>query len=259
MIILFTKPKKLPSREFTMPKKMRVGHATAMLIVFALILICSLILTLIFGALTEKKDTGLPSSIQIKTPTVVIDAGHGGEDGGASAASGILEKDLNLSVAKKLSDLFRAAGYETVMTRNEDKLLYDPSSDYEGRKKILDMRERVRIVSSCSDPIFVSIHMNAFPEERYSGFQVYYSSNCDLSLSLAQKIQETVISFVQPENNRRAKCGRDIFLLDRIKAPAVLLECGFLSNKEEAALLSDEKYQNELVFFIFHAIVSEIQ
>lgn len=191
--------------------------------------------------------------------TVVIDAGHGGEDGGTSDKNGNLEKDINLSLAKKLSAAFASAGIKTVMTRTEDKLLYDPSSDYEGRKKILDMRERVKIVSECENPVFISIHMNAFPEEKYSGLQVYYSVNDAFSEKLAQSIQGTVCSLIQNGNHRKIKRGKDIFLLDRITSPAVLVECGFLSNPHEAALLSDEKYLDSLAFAIFYAVLSEIQ
>lgn len=191
--------------------------------------------------------------------TIVIDAGHGGEDGGTSSKEGILEKDLNLKVAKKLEEILTSSGFNVVMTRIEDKMLYDPNEDYIGRKKILDMKERVRIASQYENAIFVSIHMNAFPEEKYSGLQVYYSSNDDRSSDLAQKIQSTVHSILQPDNNRKIKCGKDIFLLDRIKIPSVLVECGFLSNTKEAIMLQNDEYQSRLAFCIFLAICDEIK
>jgi len=207
---------------------------------------------------SHKQKINMHTSYKSKI-TVVIDAGHGGEDGGASDKSGILEKDLNLSVAKKLEELFSSAGIPTIMTRTEDKLLYDPNDDYKGRKKILDMHERVRIVSECENPVFISIHMNSFPEEQYSGLQVYYSSNDPISKELAEKVQSNVRSLLQKENERKIKCGKDIFLLDRISAPAILIECGFLSNAKEAAMLSDKSYQSHLAFCIFYAVVNEIQ
>ena len=191
--------------------------------------------------------------------TVIIDAGHGGEDGGASSADGILEKDLNLSLSPKLYEIFSSAGISTVMTRNEDKLLYDTSEEYQGRKKILDMRERVKIVSDCENPVFISIHMNSFPEEKYSGLQVYFSSNDPRSETLARGVQNTVHNILQKENKRKIKCGKDIFLLDRISDPAILIECGFLSNPTDAALLSDTEYQNELAVCIFLSVMREIQ
>lgn len=191
--------------------------------------------------------------------TVVIDAGHGGEDGGTSSASGVLEKELNLIFSKKLETLFKAAGVNTVMTRSEDKLLYDPLSDYKGRKKILDAKERIRIVNECENPIFVSIHMNAFPESRYKGLQVYYSKNDPFSEELAKSVQRDVCYLMQNDNDRKIKAARDIFLLDRLSVPAILIECGFLSNPDEAALLANEEYQNILSFIIFYSILSKIQ
>ncbi len=145
------------------------------------------------------------------------------------------------------------------MTRSEDKLLYDPLSDYKGRKKILDAKERIRIVNECENPVFVSIHMNAFPESKYRGLQVYYSKNDPFSADLAEAVQSSVHELIQKDNGRKTKAARDIFLLDRISSPAILIECGFLSNPEEATLLSEEEYQNLLSFVIFYSILSEIQ
>ena len=189
-----------------------------------------------------------------KSPTIVIDAGHGGEDGGTSGG-GVVEKDLNLSIAKDLADMLRAAGFEVVLTREDDRLLYDPLSDYKGRKKQLDLAERLRIGESIEDAVFVSIHMNAFPIEKYSGLQVYYSSKNDSSLTLANEIQTTVKEYLQIDNTRQEKsAGAEIFVLDRTQIPAILIECGFLSNNEECVKLSDTEYQKKLALTIFLAI-----
>ena len=191
--------------------------------------------------------------------TVIIDAGHGGEDGGTSGKNGILEKELNLDIAKKLNALFGAAGVNTVMTRSDDRLLYDPLSDYKGRKKILDMQKRLKIAYEYENAIFISIHMNSFPEEKYSGLQVYFSKNNAESERLAKSVQRTTAFYLMPKNNRKIKLGKDIFLLDRISSPAILIECGFLSNTKECELLCTEEYRNELAFWIFYSIISEIQ
>ena len=192
---------------------------------------------------------------------IVIDAGHGGEDGGASSAAGLVEKDINLSVAFALRDLFEAAGISVVMTRTEDKLLYDRNVDFQGRKKVLDLAAR-RIVAEKTaakyggDSLFISIHMNAFPQTQYSGMQVWYSKGDPRSADIAKSIQ-TASTTLMPDNTRKIKAaGSNIYLLDRIETPAVLVECGFLSNPDEAERLSREDYRYALAAVIFGAVVS---
>lgn len=240
-----------------MPKTKNISSSLQILFIGISIILLMLIIFLI-SFFMQKKSPEIQTYVK-NDVTVVIDAGHGGEDGGASDKLGNLEKDLNLAMAKKLEELFASAGIKTLMTRSEDKLLYDPNTDYHGRKKILDMRERVKIVNECDNPILISIHMNAFPEDEYRGLQVYYSVNDPTSEKIAEGVQTTVHSLIQKENKRKIKQGKDIFLLDRINVPAILVECGFLSNPDEAALLNDEEYQDMLVFCIFHAVISEIQ
>ena len=186
---------------------------------------------------------------------VVIDAGHGGEDGGAIGVNGCYEKDINLKIAEKLSVFLSSRGIKTVLTRNSDILLYDRNQDFQGRKKHLDMLERLRITNSYENVIFVSIHQNAFPQEKYSGFQTYYSQNNESSLTLAKLIEEGIKDHLQPQNNRKAKMSAGkIYLLDKLNCPAVLLECGFLSNPTECELLCSEEYQNKLCAVISASI-----
>lgn len=186
--------------------------------------------------------------------TVVIDAGHGGEDGGAVSTDGLQEKDVNLAVAMALRDLLEAAGIPTVMTRTQDILLYDRSTNYQGRKKVLDLAARRQIADSTENCLFISIHMNAFPQTQYSGMQVWYGTEHNASLTIAASIQSAAL-MIQPSNSRKIKAaGSNIYLLDRITAPAVLVECGFLSNPQEAAMLSEEEYQRQVAFVIFSAI-----
>ena len=187
--------------------------------------------------------------------TVILDAGHGGEDGGAVSAEGMMEKDLNLQIAKKVRDLLEANGTKVVMTRDTDILLYDRSSNYEGRKKAQDLAARRKIGEETENGIFVSIHMNAFPLTQYQGLQVWYSKNHPLSLELAETVQGTVQHYLQRENERQVKPATSgIYLLHHLQCPAILVECGFLSNPSEATLLCDESYQNELAFLIFLSI-----
>ena len=241
-----------------MMKTYRIPAALQMLIIA--VLIAMLTLSLLFISRHVSNGKRQPIDAWNEAPiTVIIDAGHGGEDGGTSGANGVLEKELNLDLSKRLDELFRSAGINTVMTRRDDRLLYDPLSDYMGRKKILDMQERLRIAQDVDNAIFVSIHMNSFPEEKYSGLQVYYSKNNVDSERLARSVQGTTAFYLMPKNDRKIKLGKDIYLLDRLEMPAVLIECGFLSNPDECANLSTEKYRNELAFWIFYSIMSEIQ
>lgn len=192
-------------------------------------------------------------------PIVIIDAGHGGEDGGAIGKNGVYEKDVNLIIANDLSDMLKAAGVDVIMTRSEDILLYDRSADFKGRKKMLDLAARLKIANETENAIFVSIHMNSFPIEKYDGLQVYYSKNTDQSRLLAESIQNSVKNLLQSENDRSIKeAGSNIYLLDRCQSTSVLVECGFLSNTAECELLSTEEYQKELSLAIFNGIYSYV-
>ena len=189
-------------------------------------------------------------------PAVIIDAGHGGEDGGAIGINGCLEKHLTLEIALLLEQMLRAEGICTRLTRTEDILLYDRSSDYKGHKKLQDMLARITIANEYEDAIFVSIHMNSFTQEKYSGLQVYFSDNSPLSCELAKYIQSLTVELLQPNNKRQIKsAGTDIYLLRKIDHPAVLVECGFISNSEECALLTTKEYQQKLCFVIYSAIL----
>ena len=203
----------------------------------------------------------LPSSATSENggKTVIIDAGHGGEDGGASSASGLIEKHLNLEISCILRDMLEKAGVEVVMTRTDDRLLYDRNVDFHGRKKKLDLAARLEVARTYEEGIFVSIHMNSFSDKRYSGLQVWYSQNCPESMVLAQKIQSHTREKLQPNNKRTIKAADSkIFLLDNAISPAVLIECGFLSNPEEARLFESEAYKNELARVIYEAIMEFI-
>jgi N-acetylmuramoyl-L-alanine amidase len=190
--------------------------------------------------------------------TVVIDAGHGGEDGGTQSAAGLFEKDANLAVAMALRELLEANGIPTVMTRTEDKLLYDRGVDFKGRKKVLDLAARRLIAEETEDCLFVSIHMNAFPQPQYHGTQVWYGTGDPLSQEVAQSVQTLCASW-QTDNHRKIKAaGSNIYLLDKLECPAVLVECGFLSNPDEAARLADEAYRHDVAFSIFAAIAPYI-
>ncbi len=205
---------------------------------------------------TKAQDTSSEASKYQNHPTVIIDAGHGGEDGGAIGVNGTLEKDINLAIALELEEMLRAAGIKTRLTRDTDTLLYDRNSDYHGHKKSQDMAARLAIAEEYERAVFISIHMNSFPQSKYKGLQVYYSPNSPLSAELAQMVQDIVATNLQPTNTRKIKqSDSNIYLLDKIQHPAILVECGFLSNPEECALLGDKQYRSKLCLVIYSAIV----
>lgn len=190
---------------------------------------------------------------------IVIDAGHGGEDSGAVGVNGALEKDLNLQITLEIGKALEEKGYVVVYTRTDDRLLYTEEENIKGIRKISDLKNRCKIAARYPNSVFVSIHMNSFGSSKYSGLQVYYSEKNDESRLLADSIQNKVINDLQKTNNRVTKPGKDMYILENIDNTAVLIECGFLSNKEECEKLSEKEYQKELSFSIVCAIIEYIE
>ena len=234
-----------------------MGYALKLAAFFMLAAAITLAACFGFGILdgkTQAQSSSLPASTPYKT--VIIDAGHGGEDGGASSASGLIEKHLNLEISRLICEMLRESGVDVVMTREDDRLLYDRNVDFEGRKKKLDLAARLEVAKTYEESVFVSIHMNSFSDKRYSGLQVWYSQNCPESMVLAQKIQSNARSRLQPSNKRSIKAADSkIFLLDNAISPAVLIECGFLSNPDEASLLGTDAYRRELASVIYESVI----
>ena len=191
--------------------------------------------------------------------TIIIDAGHGGEDCGAIGVNGCYEKDLNLEIANILGEMFEKRGYAVVYTRLDDKLLYTEAENIKGIRKISDLKNRCKIGAEHENAIYISIHMNTFSEEKYSGLHVYYSENNKASYPLAISVQGKVKSTLQENNNRVPKPGKNMYLLENLNNPAILIECGFLSNKEECNKLSEKEYQKQLSFSILCGIIEYIE
>ena len=190
---------------------------------------------------------------------IILDAGHGGEDCGAIGVSGVYEKDLNLAVALEIGKQLEEQGYIVVYTRTDDRLLYGPDEDIKGIRKISDLKNRCKIAARYPDSIFVSIHMNSFGSGKYSGLQVYYSEENPESARIAGSIQDTVRESLQPQNNRVTKKGDNIYILEHVTNPAVLIECGFLTNAEECEKLSEKEYQKSLSFAIVCGIIEYVE
>ncbi len=192
-----------------------------------------------------------------KKPTIVIDAGHGGEDGGTSSALGDLEKDINLSISLYLQEILEENGYTVVMTRETDTDLGDSSLSTVAERKTSDMQNRLEIINSSSAVLGVSIHQNYFEQTQYSGAQVFYSD--EQSQSLAQNIQASLVENLDSENNRVATEIENKYILDQATMPMVIVECGFLSNEEEASLLASEDYQMQVAMAIYLGIINELE
>ncbi|MBR5252345.1 MAG: N-acetylmuramoyl-L-alanine amidase [Clostridia bacterium] len=195
-----------------------------------------------------------PTIAEAPVIQLVIDPGHGGEDGGANVGD-VLEKDLNLSVSENLADICTVFGYSFKMTRTDDRLLYDhfgDLADYTGKKKTYDLKNRLRIAEESAAELFVGIHMNKFPQSRYRGLQVYYSPNVSDSEIAARLVQSYAKKYVAPDNNREIKASGDsIYILKSIEIPAILVECGFISNPEECTALQTPEYRARLGAVIF--------
>lgn len=186
-------------------------------------------------------------------PVIIVDAGHGGFDGGAVGFDNTAEKGINLDISKKLCEAFELYGFQVAMVREEDV-----SVDKQGanRKKTSDIHNRLKLTEQYPDSIYLSIHQNKFQQEKSWGTQVFYSPNHPDSLRLAQSIQSTVVEQLQPGNNRKVKKAQsNLYILSNSKVPTVLIECGFLSNKKECALLQDEQYQQSLSYLIVEAVL----
>ena len=180
----------------------------------------------------------------IRKHRIVIDAGHGGIDGGATSCTGVLESHLNLEIALRLEDMFHFLGYETVMIRRTDESIYTDGNTI-AAQKVSDLKERVRIASETPDAILISIHQNTFGDGKYYGAQVFYTDD-EFSQKMARTVQQNMISILNPGSRRKCKPAKGIYLMDNIKCPGILIECGFLTNPQEEASLRSADYQRKM-------------
>ena len=183
---------------------------------------------------------------------IIIDAGHGGFDGGAEAVDGTLEKDINLQISLRLKEFFKLGGYEVIMTRDSDTGTEKDTNESIANRKKSDMYRRLNIILENPDAVFISIHLNKFHLSSANGAQVFYSKNNIGSKSMADSVQKSVISLIQPNNDRIIKAAdSSIFLLKKSNIPSIIVECGFLSNTSDLALLKQQEYQSKMAYAIF--------
>ncbi len=189
-------------------------------------------------------------------PVIIIDPGHGGFDGGAVSVNGTPEKEINLQICLLLNEYLSLFGYKTIITRETDSSLEDSGLKTIRSKKTSDLHNRMSIMSKTENAVFVCIHQNSSTNSSYKGFQVFYSPNFTAkSELLADCIQESAVSILNEEKPRKIKeCGNSVFLIYKAVKPAVLVECGFISNAEEANLLESTTHQEKISFSIANGI-----
>ena len=180
-----------------------------------------------------------------RTRTVVIDAGHGGEDGGAVSAAGLRESTVNLAISLRVRDLLAFCGIETRMIRETDRSVYDDGCGSVMEKKVSDLKNRVKAVNETPNAVLLSIHQNHFSEPKYHGAQVFFSASKG-STALAEIMQDCLRVTLEPENRRMCKPAASVYLMQHIDCPGILVECWFLSNPAEAERLAAEAYQKQL-------------
>lgn len=219
-----------------------------------------LIMVIVFSVIAvtgSRSVTTIAENIPVeRSITFVIDAGHGGEDGGASSCTGVLESQLNLQIARRLDDLLHFLGYQTVMIRRSDISVYTEGKTI-AEKKISDLKERVRIVNETEGAFLISIHQNIFADSRYSGAQVFYNQEGDAE-NIAHLLQQAMVTSLNPGSNRQCKPADGIYLMQHSKRPGILVECGFISNPKEERKLREGEYQKHICCVIASTLTNAV-
>ena len=225
------------------------------------VVMCGCAVFTLYGAshIAEKAENGaVPVSItdtEEALPIIILDAGHGGIDGGCTSAEGVPEKGINLDILLRLRDMLEVSGYEVKVTRDSDKSIHDIGIEGIAAQKSSDMDNRLAIFNDSSNAVCISIHQNQFTDPKYSGAQMFYSGSNSTSEVLARMLQNRFKCLLQPDNERDIKlCGKELFLCYFSENPTVMAECGFLSNPDEAALLNTEEYRGKVAFTLFSGI-----
>ena len=193
-------------------------------------------------------------SLPVSGRTIIVDAGHGTPDEGASSNNGVTEAEINLQIALKLQNLLEQSGCIVILTRSDENEIYNVESNTIREKKISDMKNRVKIGNESSSDIFVSIHLNKIEQSKYSGWQTFYKPGNDDSKKLATTIQNNLNDAIQKENKRTPVALSTVYLMKNVEIPITIVECGFLSNPDEEKLLQTEEYQEKLAWGIYNGI-----
>jgi len=213
------------------------------------------VIILILGVLSGYARYTNPDFTEFDGKTIIIDPGHGGIDGGAVGANKTLEKDLNLTLSKELKDMLTKEGYKVIMTRDGDNLSFGDKEKEIKNKKRADTKNRLRIAENTPGALFISIHMNYFEDASARGSQVFYSIKNPESRNFAELLKKSLLEYADSENNREIKeAYPSIYIMKNIKNPAVLLECGFISNKEDEKRLNTPEYRGKIIKAVIEAI-----
>ena len=224
---------------------MRRGVGAGLCLVTAMVGVV-LLMALALGRLSGAVEPAVYRVVARQPGELVLDAGHGGEDGGAVSVTGVPESRVNLEIVQKLRDTLALYGVDPVVLREEDVSLHDPEASTLREKKRSDLKNRVRAVEAVEGGTLLSIHQNSYPGSQYRGAQVFYAPTGG-SRELAELLQTALREELQPDNDRQAKpIPESVYLMNHVSCPAVLVECGFLTNPEEEALLRDGGYQRQL-------------
>ncbi|MFI3250694.1 MAG: N-acetylmuramoyl-L-alanine amidase [Eubacteriales bacterium] len=216
----------------------------------------SLFLVVIWGLCALLRSGSLLTLGGESAPVVVIDAGHGGEDGGALSLTGEKESVINLEISLKLEQVLALYGVETLMLRQDDVDLSDMDYDTVRARKQSDLEHRVEIINGVENPLFISIHQNSYSQEKYYGAQVFYTAQSE---EFGMDMQETLRLGLDPENHRESKLVSDeIYIMNHIECGGLLIECGFLSNRVEAKKLETPEYQLKIALAIASGVVQEL-
>lgn len=209
-----------------------------------------LLLALSLGRLNHLMETAMEPAVVRQAKPLVLDAGHGGEDGGAVSLTGVPESQINLAIVLKLRDVLGLYGVDPILLRKEDVSLHDSGAKTLREKKRSDLKKRVASVEAVEGGTLISIHQNTYPSSRYHGAHVFYAPT-EGSQQLAEHVQNSIKTALQPDNERVVKQIPDtVYLMNHITRPAILIECGFLTHPEEEALLRSEDYQRRLAAVI---------
>lgn len=200
-------------------------------------------------------DTIPTVSLPVSNKVIVLDAGHGVPDEGAQSSRGTTEAQTNLKIALKVQNLLEQSGATVILTRSDENAIYDLDSKTLKQKKISDIHNRVKIGNESRADIFVSIHLNKIPQEQYWGWQCFYKEGNEASTKLAKSLQNNLNEAIQKENKRVAMKLDTVYIMKHVEIPISIVECGFLSNKEEEQQLLEDSYQNKLAWGIYNGIM----
>ncbi len=221
-----------------------------------LYLICLLVCMILSLSIGRMVTTMSENESVHRNIVFVIDAGHGGEDGGALSCTGITESIINLQIAIRLEDMLHLLGYETVMIRRTDVSVYTEGATVAARK-LSDLKQRTKIVNETEHAVLLSVHQNYFPESKYHGAQVFYNENTGAK-EMAEHMQNSFVHTINLGSSRQCKPAKDIYLMEHIQHPGLLIECGFLSNPEEECMLRDENYQKRICSVIATSVSNQL-